>query len=513
MQSRIIVISILLLIIILSILFLKRQHAIPEHVEQVLNSTNNRKELQKVIDHYHLPEDSLKLKAAFFLIGNMDGLYSHQGSFIKSYKKIISKEGFRREQIIPTVDSLKMVVSDPVTVVRDMDAVTADFLINNIEMAFEAWEKPWARHLSFNEFCEYILPYRILREPLEEWRYNLHEKFKWINDSLGNERDTKKACILINNQLSTWFFHSYSNYPYSSVTDLFKARTGSCTDMTLLATYAMRSVGVPVAVDYTPIWANRSSGHIWNTVLYPDGRNISFMGSQRESNPGLYKLEMFRPGKGIMRLKRSKVFRRTFAKQPQSLALIRESTDTIPDLFLDPYFKDVTTSYLPVSNVQLVLKDVPAHVKFAYICTFDNANWVPVHWSEIKDGKVLFGDMGKGIAYMIMYYKNGGYLPLADPFILEENGKIRFLKADTNNMQQAKLLRKYPINESNEIEKGDVYSLFYWDKEWIPLGVQVAEDKHLNYRIPANSLLWLRDLTKGAEERIFTLNNGKQTWW
>jgi hypothetical protein len=33
------------------------------------------------------------------------------------------------------------------------------------------------------------------------------------------------------------------------------------------------------------------------------------------------------------------------------------------------------------------------------------------------------------------------------------------------------------------------------------------------YHVPKNSVLWLRDLTKGREERIFTYENGKQVWW
>jgi hypothetical protein len=31
--------------------------------------------------------------------------------------------------------------------------------------------------------------------------------------------------------------------------------------------------------------------------------------------------------------------------------------------------------------------------------------------------------------------------------------------------------------------------------------------------MPTNALFWLRDLTKGKEERPFTYENGQQVWW
>jgi len=37
---------------------------------------------------------------------------------------------------------------------------------------------------------------------------------------------------------------------------------------------------------------------------------------------------------------------------------------------------------------------------------------------------------------------------------------------------------------------------------------------YLQYdNVPENSLLLLRNHTKGREERIFTYENGKQVWW
>jgi len=71
-----------------------------------------------------------------------------------------------------------------------------------------------------------------------------------------------------------------------------------------------------------------------------------------------------------------------------------------------------------------------------------------------------------------------------------------------------------PWNDGNFIEPGDEYELFYYDMDWHSLGKQVANNEYLEYDgVPRNAILWLRNLTKGKEERIFTYENGKQVWW
>jgi hypothetical protein len=58
------------------------------------------------------------------------------------------------------------------------------------------------------------------------------------------------------------------------------------------------------------------------------------------------------------------------------------------------------------------------------------------------------------------------------------------------------------------------YELFYMDDDWISLGVKEATGDSITFdKIPENALLWLRNLDEGKEERIFTLENGKQIWW
>ena len=72
-----------------------------------------------------------------------------------------------------------------------------------------------------------------------------------------------------------------------------------------------------------------------------------------------------------------------------------------------------------------------------------------------------------------------------------------------------------PRNDDNDISPGDEYELFYWSGSgWASLGKQTAISHKLTYdNVPQNTLLLLRDLTRGKEERIFTYENGEQIWW
>ncbi len=57
---------------------------------------------------------------------------------------------------------------------------------------------------------------------------------------------------------------------------------------------------------------------------------------------------------------------------------------------------------------------------------------------------------------------------------------------------------------------------FYIEIEmgWVSLGTKISNDYFLNYdNVPSGALYWLKNHTRGIEERIFTIENGKQIFW
>lgn len=76
-----------------------------------------------------------------------------------------------------------------------------------------------------------------------------------------------------------------------------------------------------------------------------------------------------------------------------------------------------------------------------------------------------------------------------------------------------KAIRFSPRNDDNYIWPGDEYELFFQNgtNGWISVGKQIAgHDRLLHYEVPSNALFWLRNLTKGREEQVFYMKNGKQ---
>ncbi len=149
------------------------------NIENVLKlAGNNRFELEKVLKHYSQnPADSLKLRAAEFLIANMDEHFSFTSPELDVYYKSldsICSLNERSQVITKQQDSLFRKLEHPnmyrLKEVPDIKVITANFLIENIEQAFETWQSPFARNMNFNDFCEFLLPYKSGYEKLVAWR-------------------------------------------------------------------------------------------------------------------------------------------------------------------------------------------------------------------------------------------------------------------------------------------------------------------------------------------------------
>ncbi|HPR18786.1 MAG TPA: hypothetical protein PLD62_11130, partial [Candidatus Cloacimonadota bacterium] len=161
-------------------------------VEDVLHSAGkNRSELKKAIRYFENKGDSLQLNAALFLIENMDEHCYVSVTACDSNKtdipwNIRDYANFQEAQC--AMDSLEKEHGSFMWKLEerreDVNAMSADFLIHNVEDAFSAWQNlPWAKGYSYDIFLKYILPYRGSNEPLPEsatWRLEFMEKYKEI---------------------------------------------------------------------------------------------------------------------------------------------------------------------------------------------------------------------------------------------------------------------------------------------------------------------------------------------
>ena len=152
-----------LVFILLSILAYSCQmRSVSSGMEEALSQTgNNREELFRVLSHYDNGRDSLKFRAAQFLLENMAGKVYVSGRVVDEYCAFMDsvfRTGNKSEEQLPSIYEQYKIqaryLNEKPIITLDTRTMTDDYLMQNIDEAFAVWN----RHLSFNEFCEWILP-------------------------------------------------------------------------------------------------------------------------------------------------------------------------------------------------------------------------------------------------------------------------------------------------------------------------------------------------------------------
>ncbi len=402
-------------------------------------------EVEKVLDYY--ADDSLKRAAAEFLIENMPGKFGYRDKQIEHYDTIFSLY----EKLYKSGNS----ESDPALVEQcwwnlvhkygrlqplylgrqyDTETVSAEYLIEEIETAFEAWQTaPDFISRDIDLFCRYVLPYRIGNEPLEPYRKRHFEQFRRIRDSL----------IINDDRLIKELYHEFDRvrkyknsrlmwgYPISLPrSKVEQARRGSCRHMSEYYVLTLRACGIPATIDYVNHWGNRSQGHEWVVVLKDSGEFLPFDALDRKRYFFTYKP--------------AKIFRQTFEIQDVD----ENAAAYVPGYLLASDRIDVSHLYFPTFDIEVsgnsVVTDRYRSFPYGVICVFDNKEWQPVDYGRASDGKFHFKNMIGDVCYMAGYYDEDVFIPATPPFILDKEGGIEYIQSDTSGFADMHLTRKYP---------------------------------------------------------------------
>lgn len=406
---------------------------------------DNRAQLEQVLAHY--AGDSLKLQAARYLIENMPGHYSYADTdSVLSYSRQVAElcirmRGDGYERIRDSINACAARCGiQRVGKVFDSRVVTADFLIHDIDDAFRSWRQGnWARHLNFEEFCEYLLPYKTNElQLLDDWRTRMRgfqcqglERLAWCDQYAHS---ALRAAKVVNANLHDYMCPDHAaNIEYQNirVEDAVRLPMGTCDFYVLLATTLLRSQGIPVAVDFTPHWAYRDIGHSWNVVLTNEGREVPFTGICTQ--PG----KEHKPDE-----KMPKAYRSTYA-QNLELKRLNSREKYVPLFFRNVFMRDVTSHYGKCYDVTLPIN--ARHGSYAYLAVFDAKGWAPVACAEVKQGKATFRDMGRDVLYIpLRYHSDGSEEILGLPFVLEYDGSVRQVGQRTQGSEQVTAYRRYP---------------------------------------------------------------------
>ena len=411
----------------------------------------NRGELEKVIEHYK--NDSLKLAAARFLIENMPGHYSYRSKAINDYYDIalqLTKSGLspkeQRDSLLYLSDNRFYGLDQDL--IQDARIITSEFLIKNIDQAFDVWENErWAKHVTFDEFCEWILPYKCVElQSFDSWRDTMRQTFWWNIAHMDYDDESYDSPFRAVNTIRSeivWRIkpvgmYNRSGYPMRSASTIAHMTFGSCSDYVNLGVLTFRSYGIPVMIEETPTWGRYRAGHTWYTLLNDNGEE---MRSEWDisSVPG----GPFFPYQRI-----PKVYRQQYAINRERVHYHNKSIYQYP---FSIFAEDVTDRYYNTSDVTIsVWKNSNIVEDFAYIASFNGqlSEWTLIDYGEIKKGKVLFRKMGRNILYIALGYNGGELVPISWPFIIHKDGNIEFIKNQFEKKESLDLRRKYYSSEN-----------------------------------------------------------------
>ena len=391
-----------------------------KQVEATLREAgDNRAGLEYVLAHY--ADDTEKLAAARFLIANMTHYFGFEGAELDSVEALLKPLMTYKMNFTIGDRARKKWGGFDFSVLRktrDARKVDAQYLINNIDMAFEQWKsKPWNKDLPFCDFCELILPYRIGNERITDWRATYLRKYGAMLDSLYTGDDAVEACKILNHIITDQerrIYNSELSCPHRDALSLLECRVGTCRDDCDRLTYAMRACGIPVACDHILVDPKNGASHQWMVVRdNKTGRFIPF------GYDGMVPDRDLRPQDS--RLK-GKVHRQ---------------------IFDGAAYKDVTAEYFGANRVEIPIEGEPDRVRLA---VFARGRWLAIDKGVLKGGKVVFENIEPGLFYVPMAEENGTLVPCGEAFTIENNDTHIF-HADATHSHSVQLTRKMPLTE------------------------------------------------------------------
>jgi hypothetical protein len=216
---------------------------------------------------------------------------------------------------------------------------------------------------------------------------------------------------------------------------------GSCPIETQYQTMVLRSLGVASTIDFVFNWGNRHSGHEWSVVFDHKGNSIQ----NNCHNP---------VGAVIWNshFKKGKIYRKSNTINKNSLFVKNNGEETIPDIFNNPYFLDVTEEYCDSRDVSIqVNKSTKAKNKYGYILVHNNRKWTPIAWGERSGSNFGFKKLEKDILYLPAQFDGNDFKAFNDPFFIDSLGKTQKIIINPKKKHTVSISRKYPYYKADKL--------------------------------------------------------------
>ena len=390
-----------LIIIAFAIMFWGLFLACDKSVQQVLSfSDSNRQELETVLKYY--ANDTTKLKAAKYLINNMYHASRNEGE----------------------------------SIVYDARCIKSEYLINEINAAFNSWEcSPWREEIGFEDFCEYILPYRVVDEPLSSWRDSLRSEYDYL---LRGIKDPIEAFVKVSGHVLNVFEKTNEGQKHPDVMALHHSLKGTCEQRSLYLVSVLRSLCIPAAYDFVPFWGNYSvNGHAW-VAFVKNGRTFTMLPGDSVAkeynsidgsgfNDGGYLEHNYYEWDSIKRA-----------------PVIMRSSYKIKDR-MSPMAENVSHQYGFKNSIKIntcfAWGRAPALMSF-----HSGYGWRYVITGRSVFGGIKYESLANGVVYLPSTYNKSIQRAIGHPFLFKDSALYVFAPRK-DSVQTVVLRRKYPLRK------------------------------------------------------------------
>ena len=440
---------------------------------------DNAWQLERVLIYYkYIHRDAEKYEAAKFLIENMqyhqgrgrilsvpseveawraetDSIYwaTVAGHTLSDFPWDSLRVRQQRRRAVIEADTLDAVQAD-MELHPDAETMTFRFLTQHIDHAFHVWrESRYASHLSFDEFKEYILPYRSVRG------YGFLETGRRYDELFGKyilqtDSDSLESTVTYYNRMANGL-RDLSGKTHSQglagIYGLYSRDFHDCVDIASYGCNILRACGIPTVVEYNVCYREWAGRH-YHCSVYNDSTRKWECFTPESSLPGDGTWS-FAPCMNI--------YRSTYGAQPESPYFLRAEGEYVPPILDNPCFRDVTALYRETTQVTL-----PFHAghsgKLAYLAVYNFVEGLmPVTWATVNSARreVTFKNVLRDVLYFPVYYPSEGYKAFGQPFYIHrEEGSDRIChlaETDTSMADQwpeLLLTRKFPRKE-NMVQK------------------------------------------------------------
>lgn len=451
----------------------ERVPAVPPLEAALQQAGENRAELEKVLSYYKASAaDSLKYKAACFLIENMPSYTYYKGKQLDQYLTYYSllqetrgKKGLGPKEVSDSIRHLYGPLQlDSLQHYKDIETIDSTYLCNAIEGAFKVWrEQPWGKHVSFADFCEYILPYRIGDEALTDWREDIYRKYNPLLDSLRASKVLDKEdpivaarCLLDSIRKGGAYFTTTSPAELPHVgPEVAQLKAGSCRELTDFVVYVCRALGIPCSIDFMPLRGDENDSHQW--VAFTDKYGTLYY---HEFPNGVSEVRK----SSMCGMPKIKVYRNTFSLNRQMQEEMERLDTVFVPLFRAPHLVDVTFPYTKNFKKEL---EIPAAAlykgkprsRIAYLCASKRMEWEPVAWTKFDGRHLVFNDIQKGPVMRVATYERGRLRFWTDPFEVSVSNEFRFF-TPSDSVQDVTLFAKYTLRAEEEFQNRMVGGTF-----------------------------------------------------